>query len=460
LHISQKPKKPNYYSFNALMTKLFSKKITLTAMKISENILQYIWKYRLFRQSALRTVSGKKLKVIRLGRHNFDEGPDFENALLLIDDIEWVGNVEVHVNSSAWNDHQHQYNPFYNNVVLHVVYRYDREIKREDGTIPETLELQSIVNPEVLNNYHSMLNNMNWIPCEGSIHSVDPFHISKWLSTVLYERLISKSDNVNNLLTEFQGDWERVAFVLLARNFGFLVNSDAFERLARSFPHGLINKYRDKPTTIEALLFGQAGMLDELNIGEEYPHTLQQEYRYLQKAYSLKPIERANWKFLRMRPVSFPSFRLAQFATFCFTINHFFAKIIETENLNLWRIWFKSLKVNTYWSTHYHFNKETETHGTQLGQGAIDLILINTVAVLLFSYGKYMGNDTFIERSIHFLENIKPEDNRIIQQFKLIGIESKSAIDTQALKQLKTIYCANKRCLNCEIGLQIIKRSK
>src|SRR5690606_954058 len=149
---------------------------------------------------------------------------------------------------------------------------------------------------------------------------------------------------------------------------------------------------------------------------------------------------------------SFRSFRLAQYATFCFTINRFVAKIIETENLKLWRIWFKSLKVNTYWSTHYHFNKETETHGTQLGQGAIDLILINTVAVLVFSYGKYMGNDTFIERSIHFVENIKPEDNRIIQQFKLIGIESKSAIDTQALKQLKTIYCANKRCLNCEIG--------
>lgn len=429
-------------------------------MKISENILQYIWKYQLFNHSELRTVSGKKLKVTRVGRHNFDEGPDFENAVIMIDEVEWAGNVEVHVESSAWNDHQHQLNPFYNNVILHVVYKYDKEVKREDGTIPETLALISIIDPAVLTNYHNMLNNMNWIPCEKSIHAVDPFHISQWLTTVLYERLIAKSDNVNNLLNEFQGDWERVAFVLLARNFGFLVNSDAFERLARSFPYGLINKYKDKAATIEALLFGQAGMLEQPSFDEEYPRSLQREYRYLQKAHSLKPIERANWKFLRMRPVSFPSFRLAQFATFCFTINHFFAKVIETENLNLWRIRFKSFKVNSYWSTHYHFNKETETHSTQLGQGAIDLILINTVAVLLFSYGRYVANDSYTERSILFLDNIKPENNRIIQQFKSIGIASKSATDTQALKQLKTIYCANKRCLYCEIGSQIIKRSK
>jgi len=426
-------------------------------MKLSENILQFIWKYQLFRKVILYTVSGKELLVERAGLHNLNEGPDFENAFLTIDGIGWVGNIEIHTISSEWNNHKHQFNPAYNTVILHVVNHYDVEIKREDGTIPETLVLGSLIEPKVLKRYDSIMSGMYWIPCEKLIHTVEPFYIQQWFGSLLFERFISKSVYVLNLLDEHRGDWEEVAYIMLARSFGFGVNSDAFEQLAKILPSGLIRKYSHDRIAIEALVFGQAGMLD-VDFQEEYPQKLKKEFSYLRKIHQLKPMENVNWKFLRMRPLNFPTIRLAQFAALCSSINHFFALIIEIENLNLWRIRFNALIVNEYWSTHYHFKKETARHNTALGKGAIDLILINTIALLLFSYGKYVNDSSFMDRSVSFLEGIKPENNRIIQKYTELQVRVQSAADTQALKQLKTSYCDKKRCLNCEIGSQIIKR--
>jgi len=426
-------------------------------MKVSESMLQYIWKYRLFKHTEIYTLSGKSLRIEKVGAHNFNEGPDFENALVTIDGVDWVGNIEVHISSTEWNNHKHQFNPNYNNVILHVVYRYDSEIKREDGTIPETLELMPLIDQDVLDKYLLMENSMHWIPCEKLINTVDSFYINQWLQRVVVERLASKSTFIYSLLNEYRGNWEEIAYIVLARNFGFNINSEAFEQLARSLPYSLIQKYKHDPLVIEALLFGQAGMLENNEFHEDYPLRLQKEYKYLRKVYSLKPIEKTNWKFLRMRPLNFPTLRIAQFASICFEINHLFAEIIELENLDLWKFKFNALTVNEYWATHYHFKKVSGNHNTRLGERAIELILINTIVVLLFSYGKYIGNEDFIDRSIAFLERIKPENNRIIQRYKELGVEVKTAADTQALKQLKTIYCDKKRCLHCEIGYQIIK---
>jgi len=428
-------------------------------MKISENILQFIWKFRLFKQTELHTLSGKKLRIKKVGYQNFNEGADFENAILNINGMDWVGNVEIHQSSSDWCIHKHQFNPTYNNVILHVVNQYDIEIKREDGTIPETLVLSPLINTKVLNKYSLIERNQHWIPCEKLIRLVDPFYIHQWLNRILIERMISKAAYIHKLLEEYQGNWEEVSYIVMARNFGFNVNAEAFEQLARSLPLSLIRKYRQNRIAVEALLFGQAGMLEGKRFHEEYPKRLQKEYNFLRKIHKLKPIENTNWKFLRMRPSNFPTFRLAQFAAFCFEINHFFALIIETENLNLWKIRFNALRVTEYWSTHYHFQKVTAKHSTQLGKETIELVFINTIAVLLFSYGRYASNDNYIDRCIAFLESIKPENNRIIQRYKELGIRVESAAETQALKHLKTIYCDRKRCLYCEIGSQIIKKT-
>jgi hypothetical protein len=427
-------------------------------MSLSEDLLQFIWKHRLFKQTNLQTLSGKKLHILKAGNHNINSGPDFEAAALRIHNVDWFGNIEVHVSSSEWKNHKHQNDKAYNNVILHVVYQYDSEVKREDGTIPETLVLRPLIKESVLINYKNIMTNMHWIPCERLIGEVDSFYINHWLSGALFERLIHKSENVFHLLNQYQGNWEEICYIIAARSFGFKTNSDAFEMLARSLPQGLISKNKGNILSVEALLFGQSGLLGHAEREEEYPKLLKREYNHFNKLYSLKAMDKHIWRFLRMRPAGFPSMRIAQFAAFCHSNDHLFSRIIDVEDLTLHDEWLSNLPVNDYWKSHYHFESQTETlHGNQLGQQAKHSILLNVISVVLFAYGRFIGNEKYINRAIDFLDSLNPETNRIIHQFETLGVTCKNAAQSQALIHLKTIYCDKKRCLDCEIGLQIIK---
>jgi hypothetical protein len=427
-------------------------------MSLSEDLLQFIWKHRLFNQNNLQTFSGKKLQINKPGNHNVHAGPDFEAASLRINNIDWFGNVEVHIASSDWETHNHQNDKAYNNVVLHVVYHYDSEVQRADGTIPETLVLKPLIKESILLNYRDIMTNMHWIPCERLIGEVDRFYINHWLSGVLVERLIQKSAYVFHLLDQYQGNWEEVCYIISARSFGFKTNSDAFEMLARSLPQGLISKNRNNKLTIEALLFGQSGLLEDLDIEEDYPMLLKKEYDYLKELYSLKKMDKHIWRFLRMRPAGFPSMRIAQFAAFCHSNDHLFSRIIEVEDLTLHDKWLSNLPVNDFWRSYYHFNnKSKKLHGNQLGQQAKHSILLNVISVVLFAYGQFIGNEKYVNRAVELLEGLSSEKNQVIRQFEELGIKCENAAQSQALIQLKTIYCDEKRCLDCEIGLQIIK---
>ena len=329
----------------------------------SEDLLHFIWKHRLFSQHNLQCISRKNLQVIKTGSHNTHAGPDFEGTHLSIDNIEWFGHVEIHIRSSDWDRHKHQEDKAYNNVVLHVVFEHDTDIRREDGTVPETFVLKPYVKETVFPKYKQMMGNMHWIPCEKILPKVDSFYIQHWLSGVLIERLMEKSKEVHELLALYQGDWEEVSYIIAARSFGFKTNSDAFERLTKSLPYKLIAKNGEHKSTIEALLFGQSGLLQNVREGE-YPLILKEEYAYMQKAYSLKRMESFEWKFLRMRPAGFPSMRIAQFSAFCFSSNHLFSKIIDLEDVALYKKLLSDLPVNDYWKSHYHFANETVTvHG-------------------------------------------------------------------------------------------------
>lgn len=427
-------------------------------MAFSEDFLQFIWKHRLFIQQNLQTASGKILRINTTGKHNTHAGPDFEAANLSIDHIDWFGNIEIHISSSDWEAHQHQNDKAYNNVILHVVYEHDGEIKREDGTVPETLVLKPLIREEILSRHKEMMAGVHWIPCERLIDRVDPFYVDHWLSGVVIERLIQKSEVVLQLLDQYQGNWEEVCYIIAARSFGFKTNSDAFEMLARSLPQGLIAKNKENKITIEALLFGQSGLLDGFETEEDYPLLLRKEYDYLKRAHSLKNMDRHTWRFLRMRPAGFPSMRIAQFAALCYKSSHLFAKIIETEDVSLHFDLLSDLPVNDYWKTHYHFKRKAEKpHGNQLGKQAINSVLLNTIAVMLFTYGQFIGNENYVHRAIKLLENLPGEQNSIIKQFSALGVKCENSAHSQALIHLKTIYCDPKRCLDCEIGLQIIK---
>jgi len=419
---------------------------------MKEEFLHYIWKYKLYQNAKLQTHTGESIEIINHGIHNFDSGPDFFNAKIRIGDTIWVGNVEMHIKSSDWNLHNHNTDKAYDNVILQVVVNHDIDVLRTNGQEIPTLQIKS--NKDLLNNYQSLIKKDTWVACEDYLDSVDRFKLNVWLEKLTIERLEQKSDRINNILGQVNNSWETAFYYQLARNFGFKLNSDPFELLAKSLSLISISKHKDNLFQIETLLFGQAGFLDEVG-GDEYYLKLQKEYLYLQKKFKLKPIEKHLWKFLRSRPGNFPTIRIAQFAKLVYESKSMFSKTLEIDKKEVLHDLFV-VKPSEYWDTHYLFNKTSILKSKSLGKSAVEIILINTVIPFLFVYGKAKGQYQYQERALDLLENIKAEKNSIISNWDKLGIKSTSAFDTQALIQLKNNYCNQKKCLNCQIGNTII----
>lgn len=421
---------------------------------MKEEFLHYLWKYKLYTRENLKTYSGESVEILNHGVHNFDSGPDFFNAKIKIDDTIWAGNVEVHINSSDWFVHQHNTDKAYDNVVLQVVLNHDKEVYRTNGQRIQTLELK--FDKELYSNYKNLIEKETWIPCQDEIQLIDSFKMNSWLEKLSVERLEQKSNNINETLQRLNNSWETAFYYMLARNFGFKLNSDPFEMLAKSLPINYLAKHKDNLFQIEALLFGQAGFLEDNN-GDEYYLNLRKEYQFLKTKFKLKSIEKHLWKFLRTRPGNFPTIRIAQFAQLIYKSKSLFSKIIETKNIDDYYELLNS-KTSEYWNTHYVFNKESVFKSKLLGKSAIDIVLINTVVPFLFVYGKAKGQYEFQEKAINLLENIKAEKNTIISNWGDLNVKAKSAFDTQALIQLKNNYCNEKNCLNCQIGNTLINR--
>lgn len=426
-------------------------------MLFNEDLLQFVWKYKLFFRPDLYTQSGQELKVLAVGQHNKNAGPDFEHARLLIGNTQWSGQVEVHKKASEWYLHKHHLDKAYNNVVLHVVYEADRQVCRQDGTIVETLELKAILSPSVLAQYRQLSQSKSWIPCASQIGQIDGFRLRQWLSRVLVERLENKSAYILQLVDDFHGDWNEVAYVALARNFGFKVNAFPFELLAKSVPYKILQKHRDSTRAVEALLFGQAGLLvGEMVEDDAYVSAIVKEYRFLSKQYALRPIDAVAWKFLRMRPANFPTIRIAQFSSLCMSVPSLFSAMVD-EGESTFMEKLRKIAVSPYWKNHYVFSKEARGHSGRFGESSIHNILINTVAILLFAYGKYVDKESYICRAVSLLESLLAEKNNVISQFEVLGVKAKEAADSQSLLQLKSAYCDRRKCLECGLGFELFK---
>lgn len=426
-------------------------------MRFPEEFLHFVWQYRLYEATALQTVDGKPVRILNCGFLNKHAGPDFTNAKIVIDKTTWVGQVEVHLKSSDWNVHQHQHDNAYENVILHVVWNYDTAITRIDGTILPTLSLQNKIPMHLFENYRDLVASTYAFPCEPQIGEIDSFVINGFLSRVLVERLEQKSEEVFERLKQLNGNWDETFYHFLAKSFGFKVNALPMQLLAQSLPQQLFAKHKDQSIQIEALIFGQAGFLSQ-SFEHDYPNKLKTEYAFLKKKYKLLPVDVSLWKFLRMRPQNFPTLRLAQFAALIIKANHLFSKVLEVKNVKELYLLFEVLDVNGFWLSHYHFNKEAEQVNVQLGSSSIDSLLINTVSLFLFAYGKYTSQANYQTRAFYLLESISAEKNIIISQYLAAGVDVENAYQTQALLQLRKGYCNEKRCLNCGIGLKILKQ--
>jgi len=417
-----------------------------------EEILYYIWKFRLF-QKDLKTTDGLPIEVIDVGILNTNGGPDFFNAKLKIGDEMWAGNIEIHRSSDEWVKHNHHTNKTYNSVILHVVEKANCKVFNEKGQSIPQCELTYPAH--IKENYQFLIHSDIDIPCCNYIGSMSSFHLNSWMNALLIERLERKANHIQELLTKFENSWEDVFYILLSRNFGFGLNSDSFERLALSLPLKSIQKQGDNLIQIEALLFGQSGMLDNLKIGDEYFGLLKKEYEFLKNKYELKPLESYIFKNMRVRPTAFPQIRLAQLAALLHSSHGLFSKVTGCDDLGRIRLMFH-VNASEYWQTHYSFGTATERKSKYLGDASLDILLINTVAPMLFIYGKIIDSERHCERALRFLEELKPERNSITKRFEKLKMPLKNAADSQAMIQLKREYCEPRKCLFCRIGHQLL----
>jgi len=427
-------------------------------MNFPEDFLHYVWQFRSFDYNGLQTAAGESLKIINPGLLNKNAGPDFFNAKLEIGDTIWAGNVEIHLKSSDWLKHNHQVNQGYENVILHVVYEHDVEIKRMDRSVLPVLELKNRISADLIKKYENLFLTLTDFPCIAQIGGVDKLIVDSFLSRTLIERFEHKTNAVTEILHELNGNWDETFYRFMARNFGFKVNAVPFELFAKAVPQNVYAKHKNNPHQIEALVFGAAGFLND-QFEEDYPKKLKEEFRFLQKKYKIKPIEVSIWKFMRMRPQNFPTIRLAQFAALIVKASHLFSKVMEIKEVTALRALFEQLPVNEYWKTHYHFKKETSGVNLQIGKASVDNILLNTVALFLFSYGKHTATQFYINRAIKLLEHLPAEQNAVTDKFTAAGVKMDHAFASQGILQLKKQYCDEKKCLSCGIGIKILKQA-
>ena len=419
-----------------------------------EKLLYYIWEHRLFSTENLQTTKGEKIEIIDPGHRNTDSGPDYFNAKIRIGERVWAGNVEIHKNASEWKQHNHDNNKSYDSIILHVVENSDAEIMRSTGEIIPQFVMQY---PKIIkDNYELLIHQNGFLPCGDRFHELPPLFLTDWITSLAIERLQEKSLRICNWLKIYRGNWEEVCYITLSRSMGFGTNSDAFERLARSLPLLFMQKHADSLFQIEAFLFGQAGFLDSRYFPEDaYYQRMVNEYSFLKGKFGLTPLNPDSWKFFRLRPANFPHQRIALLAQLIHQGFSLFTQIREAENEKQLRHLF-DLYLNGYWDTHYSFGQASPSHPKALGKSAVDILLINTVAPLLYAYGLKTGNEMYADRAMDLLENIKAEQNRIVRYFSQAGIKTDNALDSQALIQLHNAYCVPKKCLYCRIGHKLL----
>lgn len=421
---------------------------------MTEDFLHFVWKYKAFNLSGLKTLEGETIQIIKTGEHNQDAGPDFFNARLKIGNTTWAGNIEIHLKSSDWRKHLHNNNGNYNNLILHLVYENDEDISHTGKPIA-TAELKTLIDKNLLSRYAALMNAKQWIPCANQLNTVSSFTLNNWLERLLVERLQRKAKTISSLLELNKNNLEETFYIHLARNFGMKVNAVPFELLAKSVPNSFLGKHKSSLFQVEALLFGQSGLLDK-EFKDDYPNQLKKEYQFLQKKFSLLPIEGHLWKFLRLRPVNFPTIRIAQLASLIHHSSGMFSKVMEAATIQDLRK-LLSAESSEYWNTHYTFDTVSPSKNKKLGNVAIDNIIINTVVPFMFIYADYRGTEEYKDKAVKLLEQLKSEKNNIIENFIQLGIKPLNAANTQSLLELKNEYCNNKKCLNCGIGISLLK---
>ncbi len=418
-----------------------------------ERLMQYVWQHRLWLQQEMRTVDGRIVQVIDPGKLNTDAGPDFFNSKIKIDGEMWVGNVEIHVKASDWYRHHHDEDEAYDSVILHVVEKDDRPVARRSGEIIPQLRMPC--SKDFYARYHDLVDNSaSELPCASEIAEIPLIYIADWLSTLAHERLYRKVGHINDLRSRYNGGWEEACYVTLARCMGFGVNSDVFEQLAMGLPLKFMGKHSDSLLSIEALLFGQSGLLDNAP-DDAYVKSLKTEYAFLANKFSLRRNDNLRWKMARMRPANFPHRRIALLASLIHGGFGLMSQIVSVADEKQARLLFDA-ELTGYWADHYSFGVASPHPIKALSRSSVDVLLINAVAPLLYAHGMTRGDEDACDRAVALLQSLPAERNSIVELFGRAGIKAEDALSSQALVQLRREYCETHKCLYCRIGHRML----
>lgn len=416
---------------------------------VTERLLQYIWQLQYYNCSRLATVQGEMVQVQAPGQLNTNQGPDFLNARLRLGGTAWAGHIELHLKTSDWLRHRHQEDINYRNVILHVVWEHDAVV----NDVP-VVELKGRVSGLLLARYEELMAIRSFIPCQHSIGRIEGLKWENWKARLVAERLTRKARKLEEFLQQNKSHWEEAFWWLLARNFGMRVNADAFEQIARSVPLSLLRRESSEFHRVEALLMGQAGLLEKKR-SDEYARSLQKEYRFQQHKYGLRPAA-IPVQFLRMRPGNFPTVRLAQLAALLASRPCTFGHILQVSTVEELRE-LLNVQAGAYWDNHYRFDEESVALPKKIGRALADGIIINSIMPALFAYGNYTGEQSYRDRVLEWLTVLRPEYNTVVQGFESIGVQVTNALDSQALLELKGNYCDQQLCLKCTVGNMLLR---
>ena len=421
---------------------------------MKEDFLHYIWQYKKFDFSNLTTVSGESLTITNCGNYLQLSGPDFFNAQIILGEQKWAGNIEIHIKSSDWYLHHHEKDSNYDNVILHVVWEHDIPVFRKDNSEIPVLEIKKYISKKDLGNYQALASPKSWIYCESQIATIDSFVLKNWQERLFIERLERKFMPIEQLLKETDNNWEAVLFCMLAKNFGLNTNGETFFKIAKSIPFSIIRKESAEVSNLESLLFGMADLFP-VDIQDNYTKDLKTRFEYISQKHKLEKISIEPVQFFKHRPDNFPTIRLAQLAMLYHKGQNLFSRIIVAKTVTALHQLFE-ITITDYWQTHYQFDKESPKKKKQFSKSFIDLLVINTIVPIQFAYAKSQGKEVS-ESLLALLRDVPAEKNVIIEKFSNFGIKGNNAFETQSLLQLKNEYCTKSKCLQCAVGIQLLK---
>ncbi|MFW5820117.1 MAG: DUF2851 family protein [Bacteroidota bacterium] len=419
---------------------------------IREEFLHFLWKYNLFDPEYLY-YKNQKIEVVDTGQHNMSSGPDFFNARIRIGETLWAGNVEIHVKASDWFVHNHESDPAYDNIILHLVYDPDIAVYRNNGE--EIPFARLAFHPRLIKKYQELITEKEDRKCYSFFSKTDGVFYQDWIGKLGINRIERRVGELRCDLEETDFDWEETLYRLLAAAFGTKQNRDPFILLARAVPLKFVYKYRENPVVLNAAFFGQAGFLDETLTDDHYYSKLQKEYNIqrlnLPEALPGKHL----WKLMRARPPAFPSVRIPQFIQMVKQIFPFVENLKRLRTAKELRNYMKNA-VSNYWTEHFLYGQSGRRKEYIPSTATCNLWILNAIIPFIFTFGKIRNQEEFMQLSLKLLEELPAENNEILKKWNKFGVIAKSAFDSQALIELKTRFCDMERCTECMIGHKIL----